>query len=176
MSAYLFKFLGWLLPAVVGALVLSGCSHYSLGPTAKLDFQSLYIAPVTSRAMVAQAVEPVTNQLRETMLQEGLRLARTQADADATLEVQLVDYPRGIAATQQGNSLNAQSYSLTLVAKSNLVDNRNGQVYFENRQIEVTQEAFVQNGISFNESEYQSVAQLSRDLAVKIKDAVVSTW
>ncbi len=169
---------GWFLwLAAAGLAVLGGCAHYSLGSTGKLVFQSLYIAPVTSRgAIVPQAVEPLTNQLRETLLQEGVRLAGGQADADATLEVEISNYQRGIAATQQGNSLNAQSYSLTLTARCKLVDNRNGKVYFQDRQILVTQEAFVQSGVSFNESEYQSVPKLARDLAVKIKDAVVTIW
>ena len=68
---------GWFLwLAAAGLAVLGGCAHYSLGSTGKLVFQSLYIAPVTSRgAIVPQAVEPLTNQLRETLLQEGVRLA-----------------------------------------------------------------------------------------------------
>jgi len=169
------KFFSRLLAVLAGAGLLAGCAHYTLGSTGKLDFQSLYVAPVSSKAIVPQAVEPVSNQLRETLLQEGLRLA-SQADADATLEVVLTDYTTGVAATQQGNSLNAQSYSVTLTATCKLVDNRNGKVYFQNRPISVTEEAFVQSGVSFSESEYQSVAKLSRDLAVKIKDAVVTAW
>jgi len=172
-----FHFLWRVWLAAAGLAVLGGCAHYTLGPTGKLDFQSLYLAPVTNRgAIVPQAIEPLSNQLRETFLQEGVRVAGRQADADATLEVEISNYQRGIAATQQGNSLNAQSYSLTLTATCKLVDNRNGKVYFQNRQILVTQEAFVQSGVSFNESEYQSMPKLARDLAVKIKDAVVTVW
>jgi hypothetical protein len=160
----------------VGAGLLAGCAHYSLGPAGKLDFQSIYVAVVNNQSLAAQIEEPATRELRQTLLQEGNLREASQADADVTLEVILTDYQRAAAAVQVGNSLNAQSYTLTLTAKCKLVDNRNGKVYFKDRPVSVSEEAFVQGGVDFNESEYQSVAKLARDLGVKIKDEVVTTW
>ena len=156
--------------------VLAGCSHYSLGPAGDLPFHSLYVEPVQSSAYVAQGQAPLTEMLRQSLLQEGNLKLTSQADADATLEVVLTDYHRDIAATAQNNTLNAQSYNLSLTAKCTLVDNRTGKVYFKERPITTSLAAYIQGGDSFNESEYQTVAKLARDLGQHIKDAVISTW
>jgi hypothetical protein len=162
-------------PAII-AILLVGCGHYQFGSAGKLEFQSIYVAVTRNQSLAAQVAEPVTRELRQTLLQEGNLREASQADADVTLEVVLNDYQRRAASTQVGNSLNAQSYTLTLTALCKLVDNRNGKVYFKDRSITVNEEAFVQGGVDFNESEYQSIAKLARDLAVKIKDTVVTTW
>jgi outer membrane lipopolysaccharide assembly protein LptE/RlpB len=159
---------------VLGAL--AGCSHYTLGPAGDLPFHSLYVEPVLSSAYVAQGQAPVTEMLRQSLLQEDNVKLTDQADADATLEVVLTDYHRDIAATAQNNTLNAQSYDLTLTAKCTLVDNRTGKIYFKERLVTTTLTAYIQGGDSFNESEYQTVTKLARDLGKKIKDAVISTW
>ena len=162
--------------AMLGALVLVGCSHYTLGSASKLDFDSLYIAVAHNQSYAAQVDQPLSEQLRQTFLQEGNLHLADQKDADATLEVTVSDYKRTAAATQQGNTLNAQSYALTLTAKCTLADNRSGKMYFKDKLISVTEDTLVQNGDNFNESEYQAMPKLSRDLAVKVKDAVVTTW
>jgi hypothetical protein len=162
--------------AALGMGLVAGCAHYRLGSAGQLPFQSIYIAVVYNQSLAAQVAEPATRELRQTFLQEGNLQEANQADADVTLEVVLSDYQRVAASAQVGNSLNAQSYALTLTAKCKLVDNRNGKVYFKDRPVSVTEEAFVQGGVDFNESEYQSIAKLARDLAVKIKDTVVTTW
>ncbi len=168
-----------LAPALLVAFVfagLVGCAHYHLGAAGPLPFHKLYVSVAQNRSNAAQAQAPVTSMLRQSLLQEGNLQLTEQADADATLEVVLTDYERLAAATQQGNSLNAQSYTLTLTANCSLVDNRSGKVYFKNRAIDASQVAYVQSGDNFSESEYQTMPKLARDLAQKIKDEVVGTW
>jgi len=160
----------------LGAVLFGGCAHYQLGTAGKLDFQTIYVAVSRNQSLAAQVAEPVTRELRQTLLQQGNLREASQADADVTLEVVLYSYTRSAASTQVGNSLNAQSYTLTLTAHCKLVDNRNGKIYFQDRPVTDTEEAVVQGGVDFNESEYQGIAKLARDLAVKIKDTVVTTW
>jgi hypothetical protein len=167
-------FVPWLL--TVALLGLMGCSHYHLGAAGPLPFHKLYVTVVKNQSYAPQAQAPVTEMLRQSLLQEGNLQLTEQADADATLEVVLSNYQRLTAATQQGNSLNAQSYTLILTAKCTLVDNRSGKVYFKDRQIDASQVAYVQNGDSFSQSEYQTLPKLARDLAGNIKDEIVSTW
>jgi len=164
------------LTAMLGALVLAGCAHYQLGSGGPLPFRNLYVSVVRNQSFAAQAQAPVTEMIRQSLLQENRVTLTDQTDADATLDVTLSDYQRAAAATQQGNTLNAQSYSLTLTALCTLVDNRSGKVYFKNRRVSVTEEAFVQGGDSFSESEYQSMPKLARDLGTKIKDEVTGGW
>jgi hypothetical protein len=165
-------------PALL-AIALAGlvsCAHYHFGAAGPLPFHKLYVTVVKNRSYAPQVEAPVTEMLRQSLLQEGNLQLTEQADADATLDVVLFDYQRSTAATQQGNSLNAQSYTLLLTAKCTLVDNRSGKVYFKDRQIDASQVAYVQGGDSFSEAEYQTMPKLARDLAEKIKDEIVSTW
>jgi len=159
--------------ALVG---LVSCSHYRMGAAGPLPFDKLYVSVVKNQSYAAQVQAPVTEMLRQSLLQEGNLKLTEQADADVTLDVVLVDYTRATAATQQGNSLNAQSYTLVLSAKCTLVDNRSGKVYFKDRRVDASQVAYVQGGDSFSESEYQTIPKLARDLAQEIKNEVISTW
>lgn len=162
--------------ALASVVALAGCAHYHLGSSGTLPFHSLYVPPVRVMASVPQAAAPTSQFLRQSLLQEGNLQLADQADADATLDVIITNYERGADATQQNNTLNAVSFTLQIEATCTLVDNRSGKVYFKNRKIQVLEQAFVQNGVSFNESEYQAMPRLARDLSQKIKDAVVSTW
>jgi len=155
---------------------LTACAHYRLGAAGPLPFHTLYVSVAKNQSLAAQVQAPVTELLRQSLLQEGNLQLTEQTDADATLDVVLVGYDRLTAATQQGNSLNAQSYTLTLTAHCTLVDNRSGKVYFKDRPILASQVAYVQSGDSFSESEYQTIPKLARDLAGGIKDEVISTW
>lgn len=160
----------------VAGVGLAACAHYHFGASGPLPFHNLYVAPVIVRTSVPQAAAPVTEMLRQSLLQEGNLQLTNQGDADATLEITLTDYERGAGATQQNDTLNSVSFTLTLQATCTLVDNRSGKVYFKDRKIEAREEAFVQNGVSFNESEYQALPRLARDLSQQIKDTVVGTW
>ncbi len=166
----------WCAFAFAGVMALAGCAHYHLGASGALPFHTLYVPPARVVASVPQAAAPVSQMLRQSLLQEGNLELTDQADADATLDVSLTNYQRGADATQQNNTLNAVSFTLMLEATCTLVDNRSGKVYFKDRKIQVLEQAFVQSGVSFNESEYQAMPRLARDLSQKIKDAVVSTW
>ena len=147
---------------------LTACAHYRLGAAGPLPFHTLYVSVAKNQSLAAQVQAPVTEMLRQSLLQEGNLQLTEQTDADATLDVVLVGYDRLTAATQQGNSLNAQSYTLTLTAHCTL--------YFKDRPILASQVAYVQSGDSFSESEYQTIPKLARDLAGGIKDEVISTW
>lgn len=155
---------------------LVACAHYHMGAAGPLPFHTLYVTVAKNRSFAPQAQAPVTEMLRQSLLQEGNLQLTEQADADATLEVVLTNYQQLAAATQQGNSLNAQSYTLTLTATCTLVDNRSGKVYLKDRSIDASEVAYVQSGDSFSEAEYQAMPKLARDLAEAIKNEVVDTW
>jgi hypothetical protein len=164
------------LAAGLIAGLLAGCANYHLGTSGTLPFHSLYVAPVQNKTHVPQAQAPVTTLLRQSLMQEGELELTNQDEADATLEVTLSDYQRNTAATSATNTLNAQSFTVSLTALCTLVDNHTGKIYFKDRPIQVTEESFVLNGDSYSESEYQTVAKLARDLGLRIKETVVSVW
>jgi hypothetical protein len=164
------------LLVILAASLLGACANYSLGPTGALSFHTLYVATVQNKTYVPQAQAPVTEFLRQSLLQEGNLKLSDQEAADATLDVVLTDYRRSVAATAQSNTLNARSYTLTLVASCTLVNNHNGKVYFKDRIVSTSTEAYISQGNDFSEPEYQSIPLLARELGRKIKDTVVGTW
>ena len=157
-------------------LLVAGCANYKLGSTGPLPFHSLYVATVKNNGYAPQAQAPVTEMLRQSLLQEGNLELKNQGDADATLEVTLTDYHRTPSAMSSNNTLNVQAYNITLSANCTLVDNRNGTVYFKNLLVNASIETYINGANDLNEPEYQSMPLIARELARKIKDVVVSTW
>jgi hypothetical protein len=157
-------------------LMAAGCANYTLGPTGALPFHTLYVAPVQNNGNAPQAQALVSDMLRQSLLQEGNLQLADQTSADATLDVVLLDYKRTIASTSSNNTLNAQSYTITLSANCTLVDNRTGKVYFKNMEINASAETFIQATNNLAEPEYQTMPILARDMGKKIADAVISTW
>ncbi|MGA2052985.1 MAG: LptE family protein [Opitutales bacterium] len=157
-------------------LLAAGCANYQLGPTGALPFHTLYVSPVKNNGYAPQAQALVSEALRESLMQEGNLQLTNQANADATLDVVLLDYKQSIAATSSNNTLNAQSYNITLSANCTLVDNRSGKVYFKDLEVNATEETFVQSTNNLAEPSYQTMPILARDMGKKITDAVVSTW
>jgi len=157
-------------------LLVAGCANYNLGSTGPLKFHSLYVAPVINNTKAPQAQAPVTEMLRQSLLQEGNLQLANQEQADATLEVTLVAYESTISATSSNNTLNAQAYTLTMTANCTLVDNRSGTVYFKNLPVNASIETYVNGTNDLAEPEYQAMPLLARELGRKIKDLIVTTW
>jgi hypothetical protein len=157
-------------------LAVAGCASYKLGSTGPLPFHSLYVPPVRNTSYAPQGQALVTDLLRQTLMQEGNLQLTNQAEADATLDVVLTDYRRSISATSSNNTLNAQSYTITLTANCTLVDNHTGKVYFKNLPVNASIDTYVSQTNDLAEPEYQAMPLLATDLGKKITSIVVSTW
>tara|TARA_B100001248_G_scaffold262528_2_gene259163 strand:- start:26533 stop:27018 length:486 start_codon:yes stop_codon:yes gene_type:complete len=150
-------------------LLLSGCSHYQKGQGAELAFSTLYVAPVRNDSMAPQAQALLSKQLMETLMGDGRVELTSKESADATLEITLSKYSRSISATQEQDASLAQSYTLTLEAHCDLIDNESGTPYFHKRSVSATVN-------SLAPSEYQGMPFLTNNLAKKIKDLVLNVW
>ena len=162
--------------ALLGAVVfvLAGCSHYRLGTGPAPSFHTLYVAPVANRTMLPQARETVTSQIRTAFARDSrVALANSAAEADATLEVTIVDFHRDVAAVREGDTGLARKFDLIVGADCTLRQ-RDGTVLFRNRHIEVRREAFTDAGQL--QSEYQTIPLLAADLADRIDHAALDVW
>lgn len=178
--------LGSLLASSLGLLsLLSGCKSYQLGSPAELTFQSIYVKPVQNDSYVPQAQALLSSQIREALIRDGrLRLVLSEETADAVLLVTLTDYTRQTATRDRQDTTVGVDFDLTLTAEVALFDQVNGEFLFEGRQLSERSNAFVDNPYrgaavreqGFLQAEYQAMPRLTRDLAKKIADEVLSPW
>ena len=160
---------------LLGAALLTGCSHYRLGTGQNLAFQTLYVAPVENKTMLPQAVALVSTALRDEFLRDGrVTLVNSSAEADATLTLTLSDYHRDVATVRPGDTGLARTFTLTLGATATLHDNRAGRDLFTRRPLDAGRDAYTDSGQL--QSEYQSLPLLAGALAKKISHAALDVW
>lgn len=164
----------------------SGCKSYQFGNPVELPFESIYIKPVTNDSFAPQAQTLLSAQIREAFIRDGRTQVLSKAEtADAVLFVNLTDYNRHAAARQSVDTAVAAGFALTLVTEVSLFDQNKGDYFFQDRVIQKSSNAFVNDPYAaptapptqdFLQSEYQAMPRLTRDLARQIADEVLSPW
>ncbi len=158
--------------------LLTGCQHYQLGSSAQLPFRSIYIQPVLNKSYAPQAQSLVTTNLINSFLRDGRVRVTDPAQADATLVVTLKNYEKKLAATQNSDYGRARTVSLRLVATFDLVNNRDGSFFFQDRSLDAEELIFSSsdNNASLPKAEYQSMPELAHKLANNIHNSIVDVW
>ncbi len=155
---------------------VAGCANYHLGPGgAAPKFSTLYVAPVTSEALIPQARVLVATQVREALIRDG-RVALTDKpeQADAVLTIVLSTYDKKVVVSQETDTGRARRFDVTLAAKLTLTDNRTKQPYFTARPVEAKRGVFTDSGLV--PSEYEGLPLLAESLATETVHAVLDTW
>jgi hypothetical protein len=171
---------------LASALFCAGCSHYRLGAGPGPAFATLYVVPAKNKTTIAQSQQILSTMIREAFIKDGrVELVNSEADADASLEITLVNYRRENAANREDDNGLARKFTLHLTAAMSLRDNRSGKMLFDKRIVEVQREAFVDNGLgnvpfgSANDqlqSEYNTYPLLADQLASRATHAVLDVW
>lgn len=180
------RFAAFLLFCAVLTAALSGCKSYQLGSPAELTFQNIYVKPVQNDSFAPQAQALLTSQIREALIRDGrLRLVTSEKAADAVLLVKLTQYSRETATRDRQDTTVGVDFDLNLAAEVTLFDQVNGQYFFKERLLSERSNAFVDNPFAppgttrsqgFLQAEYQAMPRITRDLAKKIADEVLSPW
>lgn len=168
-------------------LLTSACSHYRLGTGVTRDFESIFIAPVETNAVLPQSTAILTTQLRETFIRDGrLRVVNTPDEADAILTVKLGKLDRGFGTSFDNDSGLARKMSLQLGATATLRDPAGQKTWFADRPLSVERQIFTNDGtaagpsalqpVQQTQAEYQIVPQLAEALAAQARGAVLDTW
>jgi len=171
---------------LASALLAPGCANYRLGSGADPSFATLYIVPAKNKTMLAQSQALTSTLIREAFVRDGrVSVVDSPEEADATLEVTLVNYRRDNAANREDDVGLARKFTLHLRAICRLRDNRTGRMLFDGRIIEVQREAFTDNGLGsvpFGmsndqlQSEYNTLPLLASSLSDKLTHAVLDVW
>jgi hypothetical protein len=168
------------------SLLTAGCAHYKLGAGSEPSFETLYVEPTKNTTTLAQSQVLVSTLVRQAFIRDGrVTVVDSSDDADATLEVTLVNYHRQNAANREDDNGLARKFTLYLRASCRLRDNRTGRFLFDGRIIEVQREAFTDNGLGsvpFGtsndqlQSEYNTLPFLADALSDKVTHAVLDVW
>jgi hypothetical protein len=171
---------------LASAVLAQGCSHYHVGSGPAPSFATLYIAPTKNKTVIAQSQVVMTTMIRQAFIRDGrVEVVDSPADADATLEITLVNYRRDNVANREDDVGLARKFTLRLAASCKLRDNRTGTLLFEGRTIEVQREAFTDNGLGgvpFGtsndqlQSEYNTLPLLADALSERVTHAVLDVW
>lgn len=154
---------------------LFGCQHYQMGSPATLSFDSIYIEPIRNDSFAPQAQALLDQQLTMAFMEDARVKVAREDDAEALLSIVLVDYRTNISATEESDTAVGRSFNLTLVAHCTLVDAQTGDVLFlRDIPVSATVDAFADEG--FQQSEYQAMPVLTRNLAKNIRDLTLSGW
>ncbi len=165
-------------------LCLGGCAYYQVGTAGKLDFVTVYVAPVANKTVLPQARAVMSTQLRDELEKDGrITLVNSPQAADVTLSVVLVVYHRDVAAVRENDTGLASKFTLTLGATCTLRDNRNGRAFFEDRPVSVERDVFTDNGMPWSpltgdqlQSEYNTVPLLAESISAKVAHTVLDVW
>jgi hypothetical protein len=160
---------------LTSVLCFTGCAGYHLGTGSTAKFRTLFIAPITSEALIPQAQVLVTTQLREAFIRDGrITLVNSAEAADAVLNVTLAGYNRTVAVSRPDDTGLARRFDVRLQARATLLDNRTKQPYFSSRSLEAARGVFTDSGLV--SSEYQALPLLAGLIASEAVHAVLDTW
>jgi Lipopolysaccharide-assembly len=168
------------------ALLAPGCVHYQLGSGSEPSFETIYVEPAKNKTTLAQSQVVVSTMVRQAFIRDGrVTVVNSSDEADATLQVTLVNYSREDAANREDDNGLARKFTLHLRASCWLRDNRTGRMLFDGRIVEVEREAFTDNGLGsvpFGtsndqlQSEYNTLPLLADALSEKVTHAVLDVW
>ena len=177
------------LAALVSLVVLgllSGCASYHLGAPAELPFEAIYIRPASNDSFAPQAQAIVSSQLRQQFIRDGrVHLVDNETAADAVLDVNLAEYDRRGGARRSSDTVVASDFDISLSADVSLYISGTGDYLFESRKIAGRTKTYIENPYAadsalrtqaYQQSEYQAMPVLARDLARNIADEVLSVW
>lgn len=163
-----------LVPALVAALLWSGCASYHLGAPGQPLVSTVFVAPATNAAFAPQAASLVTNAVRLALSRDGrIELAAHAADDAGTLQIRLVGYDRDVLAAQRDDTGLARKFAVTLSAEITLTD-ASGKTLLDHRKVVATRDVFVDSGLQ--PAEYQTMPLLAEALADEIAHALLDTW
>jgi hypothetical protein len=173
------------LTLALATLFALGCKSYQLGGP-ELPFESIYVQPATNDSFAPQAQALLSGQIRDAFIRDGrLKLTTSEESADALLLVNVTEYDRRAASRARSDTVRARDFDLFLSAQISLYDQNRGDYMFEARTISERSNAYVDNPYlnesaadlqTFQQAEYQAMPRLTRDLARKIADEVLSPW
>ncbi len=165
-----------MMAACVAAVALGGCA-YRLGSIAGEELRgvrTVYVPVVKNETYEPNIAVMVTDSIIQHFHRDGtLRVVR-EADADATLEVKLVEFERKPQRSGRRDTRVASEYRVELKAEATMRKRGEAEPILSGKEFTGETEFFI--GQDLQEAERQAMGLLSEDLARQIVAEVTEGW
>lgn len=164
------------LLGAIGALLLSGCATYQMGTSAQLPYQNIAVGAPRNFSSLPQIEGPLNAALRQA-IQSSKPLAIASAnEADAILEVTLLDIRRSTAAANPQDLGRGRKFTLVLQLEYSLrKPGDSEEVYFyRGRPLTITRDIYSDSGQV--DAEYQAIPAISQEIAARVTEKLVDLW
>ena len=158
------------------ALVLTGCSSYTLGPTNgdAAGEKSVQVSPFANQTLEPHLTDAVTTEIRKRLQQDGTCRLDTHNNGDIILTGVITRYDHQEISAQPGDILTVQDYRLELTAQVTAHSRATGKVIFERS---VSGYATMRVGSDLVSAERQTMPVLAQDLAKNVVALLAEgTW
>lgn len=159
-------------------ICLTACGHYHVGSGGYgtgVKLRHLYVAPAKNHSAAPQAQAVLTQNVIDVLKGAGeLILVADKDDADIELLVTITEFTRPIAATTSHDVDVATTFLLHMSAECDLKDLSTGKYLLEHKSVGVSMSERANAVLQV--AEYQALPELTRKLALKIRDMVVEIW
>ena len=160
---------------LAASTALSGCASYRLGQPRAADYQAIYIAPARNESALPQLEAPVNAAVRQALSRSEAFSLANESDADAKLEIRLIEAKREMAAVLSEDVGRARKLQLVVEVGVDLHNTRQpGAFYIRDRRFVVSQDIFTDSGqIS---AEYHAGPALADEIATRVAELLADTW
>lgn len=167
-----------LLPlATIIPLLFTACAGYRLGnvPYQQMEgVRTIYVPVVKNDTYEPSLQVMTTNAIIRALHNDGTYQSSRIANADATLEVKIVQFERIPVRLSRDNVRTTDQYRIRLTANATLTNHRTGTKVFTDLTATGQTDFFVQDDIQ--EAERQAIPIAADDLARKLVNLITEGW
>ena len=155
---------------------LAGCAGYQLGPSNGLAAgeKSVQVNPFVNKTFEPRLSEPVTQEVRRYLQQDGTYKLATHNDGDLIVNGVITDYDRGGISFQPSDVVTVRDYRVTITVRITAIERHTGKTNID--QI-VRGRTTVRVGRDLASAERQAIPLLAADLARNAASLIADgTW
>ena len=165
-----------LVASAVGALLLSGCAGYQVGPTNGMSAGSrtVEVALFPNHTLEPRLSEPVAHALRKQLQQDGTFHLASDGSGEVQVTGELTRFERVPLSFKPNDIITTRDYDVKLTAHVRAVERGSGKVLLDR---DVVGRSTVQNTTDLASAERQITPLVAEDLARKVTGYLVDgTW
>ncbi|CAI9086260.1 hypothetical protein A7K73_06290 [Candidatus Methylacidiphilum fumarolicum] len=157
---------------------LVGCSGGyrlgSIGGPAIQGIKTIYVPTVKNKTVIPGLQSMVTNEIIRAIDNDGTMQTSRNVDADAELDVTIVDFNRVILRPEILDPFTTAEYKLIITASVTLINRKLGRATIKGAQVSGSSYYFTQTNMP--EAQRQDLPLVAEDLANRIVNLLTEGW
>lgn len=162
-----------LFATVLAGLLLSGCGTYHSGAGYQPPFQAIYPAPVQTEAFSPGFARLLDDSLRQVLQRDQRVRLVSPEQAEVVLQVHLIEFSEDLSAFSPQDSGRPVSMRNRIIARLDLGPPDQPKALLDQRLVEAQIRLYSPEDSAFHSARFQSQPALARQLAERIRDAVM---